>query len=102
MVVLYYFDPINFAGRVRCPTLVGVGMVDDVVPAPTVYAIANHLGGPYAVMEFPVSHSDAPEEQLWERLEAAWVRLALEGVPTGFGSRSARPRGGRPARAASV
>ena len=64
MVVLRYFDPINFAGQVRCPTLVGVGLVDEVVPAPTVFAIANHLGGPHEIMEFPVSHTDAPEEQI--------------------------------------
>ena len=46
MVVLRYFDPVNFAGQVVCPTLVGVGMVDEVVPAPTVLAIADRLGGP--------------------------------------------------------
>ena len=28
MVVLRYFDPVNFAGQVVCPTLIGVGMVD--------------------------------------------------------------------------
>jgi cephalosporin-C deacetylase len=38
MVVLRYFDPVNFAGLVRCATLVGVGLVDEVVPAPTVLA----------------------------------------------------------------
>ncbi len=34
MTVLSCFDPMNFAGEVRCPTLVGVGLVDDVVPGP--------------------------------------------------------------------
>jgi cephalosporin-C deacetylase len=85
MLVLSYFDTVNFAGRVRCPTLVGVGLQDEVVPAKTVYGIANHLGGPVRVMEFPVSHSDHPDEQLWERFENAWLKLAVEGVPEGFG-----------------
>lgn len=67
MLVLRYFDPINLAGRVTCPTLIGVGLSDEVVPAKTVYAIANHLGGPCEVMEFPVSHTTLPEERLWRK-----------------------------------
>jgi cephalosporin-C deacetylase len=89
MLVLSYFDPTNFAGGVRCPTLVGLGMEDNVVPAPTVYAIADRLGGPREVMELPVSHTERPEEKLWERFEAYWLRLALEGVPTDFGKKQA-------------
>ncbi len=87
MVVLSYFDPMNFAVDVRCPTLVGLGMEDNVVPAPTVYAIANHLGGPHQVVRLPVSHTERPEEKLWERFEAHWLRLAAEGVPPDFGER---------------
>ena len=34
MTVLSYFDPMSFANDVRCPTLVGLGLLDDVVPAP--------------------------------------------------------------------
>ena len=85
MVVLSYFDTMNFAPDVRCPTLVGVGLKDDVVPAPTVYAVANHLGGPHEVVELPVSHSDLPQEKLWDGFEAYWLRLAVEGVPPDFG-----------------
>ncbi len=87
MAVLSYFDPMNFAVDVRCPTLVGLGMEDNVVPAPTVYAIANHLGGPHQVVRLPVSHTERPEEKLWERFEAYWLRLAVEGVPPDFGER---------------
>src|SRR3712207_8477025 len=61
MVVLSYFDPMNFAANIRCPTLVGLGLEDDVVPAPTVYAIANHLGGPHEVIRLPVSHTRSEE-----------------------------------------
>ncbi len=89
MLVLSYFDPTNFAGDIRCPTLVGLCMEDDVVPAPTVHAIADRLGGPREVMELPVSHTERPEEKLWERFEAYWLRLALEGVPADFGKKEA-------------
>lgn len=85
MLVLRYFDSMNFAPLVTCPTLVGVGLSDVVVPAKTVYAIANHLGGPHAIMEFPVSHSDSPEERLWKAFDQRWIQLAIEGLPADFG-----------------
>jgi cephalosporin-C deacetylase len=85
MVVLRYFDPVNFAGQVVCPTLVGVGLVDRVVPAATVLAIADRLGGPHEVLRFPVSHSDDPDENRWQAFERRWLELARTGVPDGFG-----------------
>ncbi len=85
MLVLRYFDTLNFADRVLCPAVVGVGLSDEVVPAKTVYAIANHLAGPHEVIEFPVSHSDHPEEQLWAHFERYWLKLAAEGLPESFG-----------------
>ena len=88
MVVLRYFDAVNFADRINCPTVLGLGLEDQVVPAKTVYGIANHLAGPYELMEFPVSHTDSPEEQHWERFESYWLHLALEGLTPGFGGTS--------------
>jgi cephalosporin-C deacetylase len=85
MVVLRYFDTVNFADRVSCPTVLALGLEDDVVPAKTVYGIANHLRVPFELMEFPVSHSDGPEEEQWQRFEAYWLDLALNGLPDGFG-----------------
>lgn len=85
MLVLSYFDTVSFAEEISCPTLVGLGLRDEVVPAKTVYAIANHLGGPHEIMEFPVSHSDHPEEQLWKRFESKWFKLAIHGIPADFG-----------------
>jgi cephalosporin-C deacetylase len=92
MVVLRYFDPINVAGLVRCPTLVGLGVADDVVPAATVEAIVAHLGGPYELLRFPVSHAGTPEERRWRAFEARFLELAVEGVPAGFGAVSGRAR----------
>jgi cephalosporin-C deacetylase len=86
MVVLRYFDPVNFAGQGVCPTLIGVGMVDQVVPAPTVLAIADRLGGPHEVLRFPVSHSGSSEERRWRAFERRWLELARTGVPDSFGS----------------
>ena len=86
MLVLRYFDTVNFADHVHCPTLVGIGLQDEVVPAKTVYGIANHLAGPHEIMEFPVSHTDRPEEQLWEKFETCLLELASNGVSDDFGT----------------
>ncbi len=85
MVVLRYFDAVNFADCIHCPTLLALGLEDDVVPAKTVYGIANNLSAPFELMEFPVSHSDGPEEEQWGRFESYWLKLALHELPEDFG-----------------
>jgi cephalosporin-C deacetylase len=85
MLVLRYFDAINFADQINCPVLLALGLEDNVVPAKTVYAIANHLHTPYVLMEFPVSHTDGPEEEQWEQFELHWLNLAINGLPADFG-----------------
>jgi cephalosporin-C deacetylase len=85
MLVLRYFDAVHHAGLVGCPALVGIGLRDPVVPPETVFAIANSLGGAVDIMEFPVSHTDLPEESLWSSFEARWENLALNGVARDFG-----------------
>jgi cephalosporin-C deacetylase len=87
MVVLGYFDPVNFAHLVRCPTMIGVGLADEVVPAATVLAIAAHLAGPHEVMRFPTGHTGtAAERRAWRAFERRWLPMALSGVPGGFGA----------------
>ena len=81
MLVLRYFDAVNFADCIRCYTVLALGLEDDVVPAKTVYGIANNLSAPYALMEFAVSHSDGPEEEQWAQFEGHWLRLAQQGLP---------------------
>ena len=75
MLVLRYFDAVNFAGMVSCETLIGLGLNDPVVPAETVYSIVNHFVAPCEIMEFPVSHTALPEEKRWEEFETRWLTL---------------------------
>ena len=75
MLVLRYYDAMNFAGMISCDTLIGLGLRDPVVPAETVYSIANHLSASCEIMEFPVSHTTLPEESRWEQFEARWLAL---------------------------
>lgn len=44
MKTLSYFDIMNLAPRVSCPTLVSIGLVDQITPPSTVFAAYNHLG----------------------------------------------------------
>ena len=41
---LSYFDAMNLAPDIACPTLVSVGLLDMVCPPSTVFAAYNHLG----------------------------------------------------------
>lgn len=98
MAVLRYFDTASFAERVRCPVLIGVGQRDDVVPAPTVEAVAARLTGPSEVMYFPVSHSDSPEERRWEAFDSRFLERAHGAPPDCYaegGAPSARPAASR-------
>ena len=86
MKTLSYFDAMNFAPLVQCPTLAAYGRRDSVVRPETVLAILARLGCTRETMSFPVSHTDTPEESAWEYFDAMWMDLALHGMPPDFGS----------------
>lgn len=73
MATLRYFDTVNVADRIACPTLIGVARRDEVVPAATVYAIANHMDPPPDVVELPVGHSTDEEERRWIDFDERWT-----------------------------
>jgi cephalosporin-C deacetylase len=41
---LTYHDIMNLAPRVQCHTWISVGLVDDITPPSTIFAVFNHLG----------------------------------------------------------
>ena len=73
MRTLAYFDTVNYADRVACDALVGVGLHDTVVPPATVYAIANRMTPRPEIMELPVSHTDLLEERHWVEFDRRWT-----------------------------
>ena len=85
MNTLSYFDSMNFAPFIRCPTIAGYGRRDSVVPPETVLAILGQLKCPHETMSLPVSHTDEPEEAAWEHFDATWIDVALHGLPADFG-----------------
>jgi cephalosporin-C deacetylase len=48
-----YFDIINFAPRITCPTLISLGLKDDICPPQTGYALVNALTCPKEVRVYP-------------------------------------------------
>jgi len=56
-----YFDAINFAHRVRCPALLGPGLMETTCPASNVLALGNLLGGPVEVVVLPEAGHQAPQ-----------------------------------------
>jgi cephalosporin-C deacetylase-like acetyl esterase len=48
-----YYDVVNFASRVKCPVLIGAGLIDTVCPPPGVYAAYNQLSGPKEIVVLP-------------------------------------------------
>ena len=85
MKTLSYFDSMNFAPVVECPTLAGYGRKDSVVPPQTVLAILRHLRCRRETMSMPMSHTDEPEEAMWDLFDAAWIEMAQQGIPPEFG-----------------
>ena len=53
MLVLRYFDAVNFAGMVSCETLIGLGLDGPVVPAETVYLSRTISRHPAKSWNFP-------------------------------------------------
>jgi len=43
---LSYFDIMNLAPKIKCPVLIGTGLVDEITPPSTVFAAYNHMTCP--------------------------------------------------------
>ncbi len=53
LTTLDYIDAINFADQITAPTLVSVGLRDDVCPPETAYALYNRLSCPKEIRAYP-------------------------------------------------
>jgi cephalosporin-C deacetylase len=48
-----YFDVVNFASGLRCPVLVGVGLIDETCPPAGILAAVNQANGPKEIVLLP-------------------------------------------------
>ena len=82
-----YFDPSNFAPRIKARALVAMGFIDELCPPAGAWATFNLLRGPKEVLplvDSPHNHLATPEEAApWFRRSAEWLRaLAAGSDPT--------------------
>jgi len=75
-----YYDGVNFAARVKCPALVGLGLIDTTARPEGVLAACNQLKGPKEVLILPLSdhHNDTNSAFYSTRLDA-WKDALLHG-----------------------
>ncbi|MBC8098605.1 MAG: acetylxylan esterase [Armatimonadetes bacterium] len=70
---LAYFDGVNFAARLRAPSLFSVALMDEVCPPSTVFAAYNRVSAPKEINVYPYNgHEGGGSEQT--RAKLAFVR----------------------------
>jgi cephalosporin-C deacetylase len=81
-----YFDGINFAARIHCPTLVGYGLIDETSRPDSVAAAVNALKGPKETLILPLSNhmgrdntGKTVHQALYFSRAEAWKKAALAG-----------------------
>ena len=79
-----YFDAVNFATRVKCPVLVGVGLIDVTAPPSGVFTAYNQTQGPKEIVVLPDSdhHVTGNAQAPFHVRETAWLSaLRTTGAP---------------------
>jgi cephalosporin-C deacetylase-like acetyl esterase len=78
-----YYDVVNFAPRVKCPVLIGVGLIDTVCPSPGVFAAYNQLQGPKEIVVLPFGEHGAKKgsHDPYYARSSDWSRALVEGKP---------------------
>jgi cephalosporin-C deacetylase-like acetyl esterase len=80
-----YFDVVNFASRIRVPSMVAMGFLDKVAPSIGIWTAFNQIAGPKEVVpliDAPHNHQATAEQQMaWTTRSAAWLAALLHGAP---------------------
>lgn len=72
-----YFDPMNFAQRVQCPVLMGIGLMDDLCPPSASFGMYNYLAT--EDKERWVSPDKGHEvDAIYYRFQYVWLREHLQ------------------------
>ena len=79
-----YYDVVNFAPRIKCPVLVGFGLVDEVCPAEGVMAAVNQITAPKEFVILPLSEHqeiDGSQQAYSRRVYGVWLPAIRLGKP---------------------
>ncbi len=78
--VARYFDAVHFAARIRCPALVGVGLLDVTARPAGIFAAINQMQGPTEVVVMPEATHKTDHTPFNVR-KNAWESLLRSGKP---------------------
>ncbi len=79
-----YFDVVNFASRIRCPVLVGAGLIDETCPPAGILAAVNQIRAPKEVILLPFgAHQDVNNAHAayTKRCWSDWLPALRNGLP---------------------
>ena len=73
-----YYDSDNFAKRIRCPVLVGTGLIDSIATPIGQFTMFNNLPSPKRLVLMPEDEHISPHVQ-YIAVQAAWWKAAAAG-----------------------
>ncbi|MEI6074568.1 MAG: acetylxylan esterase [Verrucomicrobiota bacterium] len=75
-----YFDGINFAARVKCPSLVGFGLLDNVAMSAGISIMTSQLHGPVEKIPMPAANHKG-DHAAWNKQSQKWLEAIKVGKP---------------------
>ncbi len=78
-----YFDPVNFASRIKCPALIAPGLRDETSPPTGVFAAFNQINAPKELLILVNSnHSgDGNAQAPYNNRAEVWLKAIAQGKP---------------------
>jgi len=75
-----YYNANNFARRIKCPVLVGTGLVDTIASPITQFTMFNNITAPKRMVLMPEDEHISPHTA-YKAAQAAWCKAAAAGAP---------------------
>lgn len=77
-----YYDVANFIPKIKCPMLVGVGLLDETCPPAGILAGLNQYTGPKEIMILPASahqNQNGSQDAYTRQLDEVWLPVLKKG-----------------------
>ena len=75
-----YYDTNNFAKRIKCPVLVGTGLIDVISKPETQFTMFNNITSPKRIVIMPADDHTAGHGA-YKTVQAEWCKAAATGAP---------------------
>jgi cephalosporin-C deacetylase len=79
-----YYDVVNFASRIKCPVLIGAGLIDETCPPEGIIAAANQIKSPKELILLPQGQHgeiNGSHGAYMKRCYDAWLPALRQGQP---------------------